>query len=44
MDWYKIAQNDWNIYQDKARIAVYVQKGKITDVQYQEISGESYVA
>jgi hypothetical protein len=44
MDWYKHAQNDWNIYQDKSRIAKYVEFGKITDIQYEEITGEPYVA
>jgi hypothetical protein len=44
MDWFKLAQNDWNIYQDKTRITQYVIKGKITAEQYEEITGELYVA
>lgn len=44
MDWYVAAQNDWDVYQDKSRIAKFVQFEKITTVQYQEITGEPYVA
>jgi uncharacterized XkdX family phage protein len=42
MDWFKIAQNDWEVYHDKARIAMFVQKGKITAPQYEEITGVPY--
>lgn len=44
MDWYKTATNDWNFYHDTTRIAKYVEFGKITTTQYEEITGESYVA
>lgn len=44
MDWYKQAGNDWSIYQDLARIKKYVQFGKITSEQYEEITEESYIA
>lgn len=42
MDWYKQAQNDWNIYHDTSRIKKYVQYNKITPTQYEEITGEPY--
>jgi hypothetical protein len=42
MDWYAYAQNDWEVYHDKSRITRYVQYGKITEVQYEEITGEPY--
>ncbi|MFS0776270.1 XkdX family protein [Neobacillus sp. 3P2-tot-E-2] len=42
MDWYKTASDDWDIYHDTSRIQKYVQFGKITEEQYQEITGESY--
>lgn len=42
MDWLSIAQNDWEIYHDSARIHKYVEFGKITQVQYTEITGEPY--
>jgi uncharacterized XkdX family phage protein len=44
LDWFKLATNDWTIYQDKNRIAAFVQKGKITECQYEEITGEPYTA
>ena len=44
MNYFLFAQNDWNVYHDKERIAMYVQKGKITADQYFEITGETYVA
>jgi hypothetical protein len=37
VDWYRQAQNNWSIYHDPARIAQYVQFGKITQAQYEEI-------
>jgi hypothetical protein len=40
MDWYAYAQKDWYYYQDKTRISKYVEFGKITTAQYQEITGE----
>jgi uncharacterized XkdX family phage protein len=40
MDWYAYAQNDWNIYHDPTRIQKYVEFGKITQEQYNEITGE----
>jgi uncharacterized XkdX family phage protein len=44
MNWFQIAKNDWNTYHDTARIKNFVVKGKITAEQYQEITGETYVA
>jgi uncharacterized XkdX family phage protein len=44
MDWMVFAQNDWSVYHDTTRIGVYVQKGKITPEQYQQITGQAYVA
>ncbi|WP_147536105.1 XkdX family protein [Bacillus marasmi] len=44
MDWHKQAENDWSIYQDASRIKKYVQFGKITEEQYQVITGESYTS
>lgn len=42
MNWFVIAQRDWSIYQDKARIASFVVKEKISAEQYQQITGEVY--
>lgn len=42
MDWYQFAQNDWEFYHDLSRIHKYVEFGKITPDQYQEITGEVY--
>lgn len=42
MDWFKIAQSDWGFYRDTTRIKQYIQKGKITEIQCEEITGESY--
>jgi uncharacterized XkdX family phage protein len=44
MDWQLFAQNDWDVYHDPTRIAMYVQKGKITADQYQTITGQPYTA
>lgn len=44
MDWFKIAQNDWEVYYETSRIKMFVQKGKITAAQYEEITGEPYTA
>jgi uncharacterized XkdX family phage protein len=44
MNWVQIATNDWNTYHDKARIANFVVKGKITAEQYEQITGEPYLA
>jgi hypothetical protein len=44
MDWFKMAQNDWEVYHDKNRIKQFVIKGKITATQYEEIAGEPYTA
>ncbi|MBT2722323.1 XkdX family protein [Bacillus sp. ISL-46] len=44
MDWYSYAKNDWAIYHDATRIHKYVEFGKITAVQYEEITGEPYLA
>jgi hypothetical protein len=43
MDWFSYAQNDWSIYHDTTRIAKYVQYGKLTSDQYEQITGEPYV-
>lgn len=42
MDWFKLAQNDWNVYHDSSRIKKFVQFGKITATQYTEITDEPY--
>jgi hypothetical protein len=42
MDWYQTALIDWDVYQDKTRISMFVAKGKITTIQYEEITGEPY--
>lgn len=42
MNWFLIAQKDWSIYHDKARIASFVVKLKITAEQYEQITGEIY--
>jgi hypothetical protein len=42
MDWNKIAQTDWDIYHDNARISMYVQKEKISGLQYELITGVPY--
>jgi uncharacterized XkdX family phage protein len=44
MNWLQIAERDWATYHDTARISSFVEKGKITAEQYQEITGEAYVA
>ncbi|MCI3922482.1 XkdX family protein [Paenibacillus sp. TRM 82003] len=44
MDWLKIATNDWAFYESEARIAKYVEFGKITPEQYQLITNSEYVA
>jgi Phage uncharacterised protein (Phage_XkdX) len=43
MNWFLLAQRDYEIYQDPIRIKGFVQKLKITETQYQEITGEIYV-
>ena len=35
MNWFSIAQKDWSIYHDTARIKSFVTKGKITAGQYE---------
>jgi uncharacterized XkdX family phage protein len=42
MDWFLLAQRDYEIYQDTTRIKSFVQKGKITEAEYAEITGEPY--
>jgi uncharacterized XkdX family phage protein len=42
MDWFQYARSDWEVYHDPNRIKVFVQKGKITTNQYQDITGEPY--
>lgn len=42
MNWFLIAQRDWEIYHDLARIQNFVIKGKISADQYEEITGEVY--
>jgi uncharacterized XkdX family phage protein len=39
MNWFLIAQRDYNLYQDPARIKNFVNMGKITTDQYKEITG-----
>jgi uncharacterized XkdX family phage protein len=43
MNWFLIAQRDWSIYGDMARIKNFVVMGKITPEQYTQITGETYV-
>lgn len=43
MNWFSYAQTDWEIYHDKLRIQKYVQFGKITPEQYEEITGDPYL-
>jgi uncharacterized XkdX family phage protein len=44
MDWFKTV-NEYYIsgFYTKAQVAVFVQKGKLTPAQYEEITGEVYV-
>jgi uncharacterized XkdX family phage protein len=42
MDWFAFAQSDWEVYHDKARIAKFVEYGKITTDQYELITNEVY--
>lgn len=42
MDWFQIAQDDWDIYQDPTRIADYAKMGKITAAQYNQLTGLVY--
>lgn len=42
MNFLQFAITDWGVYQDPSRIAVYVEKGKITESDYQDITGEEY--
>lgn len=44
MDWLMIANSDLRIYKDVVRIKNYVLRGKITEQQYEEITGEPYTA
>jgi hypothetical protein len=44
VDWMLFAQNDWSVYYDPKRIGIYVQKGKITPEQYQQVTEQTYVA
>lgn len=40
MDWYQVAQNDWEVYHDPARIQKFADYGKITKEQYDSIVKE----
>lgn len=42
MNWFLIAQRDWNIYKDHNRIKNFVVRGKITADEYFQITGDSY--
>ena len=44
MNWLLLAQRDYEIYKDNTRIKGFVQKGKITEDQYKDITGETYTA
>jgi Phage uncharacterised protein (Phage_XkdX) len=44
MDWFAVAQNDWDVYQDAARIQKFVDYGKITSEQYNEIVNQEQPA
>ncbi|MFK7695919.1 XkdX family protein [Paenibacillus sp. HJGM_3] len=44
MDWYNTVKEYYDLgFYTKAQVAVFVQKGKITPAQYQEITGDVYV-
>jgi hypothetical protein len=42
MNWFLIAQRDWSLYHDKTRIVSFVEKGKISAEQYEQVTGEIY--
>ena len=43
MDWFAVVKYYYNVgYYTKEQVAVFVQKGKITPQQYEEIVGEPY--
>jgi uncharacterized XkdX family phage protein len=44
MNWFLIAQRDWSIYHDTARIRNFVTMGKITEAQYTQITGDTPTA
>lgn len=37
MDWFQVAKNDWEVYHDSTRLQRYVEFGKITEEQYNQI-------
>jgi hypothetical protein len=39
MDWIAVATNDWNVYGDATRIQKFVDYGKITQEQANQIMG-----
>ena len=41
--WEIQARFDWDVYHDKERIKVYVEKEKISEKLYQDITGEPYI-
>ena len=43
MDWMYQVRNDWHFYQDVNRIKKYVEFGKISIDEYEEVTGEPYV-
>ena len=45
MDWFKTVKDYYDSgFYTKEQVAVFVQKGKLTPEQYEEIVGEPYVA
>lgn len=45
MDWFTIIKRHYDAGRyDNAAVAVFVAAGKITEAQYQEITGETYAA
>lgn len=44
MDWYNVVKDYYlSGYYTKEQVKIFVQKGKITPAQYEEIVGEPYV-
>jgi uncharacterized XkdX family phage protein len=44
MDWFNMIKDYYNSgYYTKEQVAVFVQKGKLTPVQYEAITGDVYV-
>jgi uncharacterized XkdX family phage protein len=45
MDWYSVVKGYYDDgYYTKDNVKVFVEKGKITETEYEQITGEAYVA